>query len=94
MGLDTLVNQERMTKNEMMGKYYTQTNENNYKEACNIIREAMQRGEKYVLLPGKNSKSEFNWCATYETISKLKDDGYDVDVVWDPWEYWSIEWGY
>ena len=20
--------------------------------------------------------------------------GFDIDKVWNPWKYWSIEWGY
>ena len=83
-----------MTKEEMMSKYCTQDGELNYKEAQRRIKEAMEAGEKYVLLPGKNSEDEFKWCATYETISRLREDGFDIDVVWQPWEYWSVEWGY
>ena len=55
----------------------------------------MKSGKKYVYLPGKNgSRFEFTWSATYETIARLREDGFDIDVVWDPWDYWSIEWGY
>ena len=55
----------------------------------------MESGKRYVYLPGKNGGScEFTWSATNETITRLREDGFDIDVVWDPWEYWSIEWGY
>ena len=40
------------------------------------------------------SSGEFNWSATDGTIARLREDGFDIDKVWDPWEYWSIEWGY
>ena len=40
------------------------------------------------------SSGEFTWSATEETIARLREDGFDIDKVWDPWEYWSIEWGY
>ena len=67
----------------------------NYKEAQKRIKEAMESGKKCVYLPGKNgSRFEFTWSATYETIARLREDGFDIDVVWDPWDYWSIEWGY
>lgn len=79
----------------MMSKFYNKDNsEDNYEEAQRRIREAMERGEKYVLLPGKNSEDEFTWTAIPETISKLREDGFDIDKVWQPWDYWSIEWGY
>jgi len=80
----------------MMQKYYTKDPEANYQEAQRRIKEAMEKGEKYVYLPGKNgSESDFSWTATSETISRLRsDDGFNVDQVWDPYEYWSIEWGY
>ena len=83
-----------MTKEEMLNAYYTDYDKN-YKEAQKRIKEAMESGEKYVYLPGKNGSSgEFTWSATDGTIAKLREDGFDIDVVWDPWEYWSIEWGY
>ena len=82
-----------MTKNEMMDKYYRNP-ENNYNEACRRIKEAMLKGDKCVYLPGKNCTNDFSWCATDNTIKKLREDGYDIDVIWNPWEYWSIEWGY
>ena len=85
-----------MTKEEMVNAYYTPGyNKLNYEEAQRRIKEAMESGEKYVYLPGKNgSRFEFTWSATYETIARLREDGFDIDVVWDPWDYWSIEWGY
>ena len=80
----------------MINAYYTPGyNKLNYEEAQKRIKEAMVSGEKYVYLPGKNGSSgEFTWSATDGTIAKLREDGFDIDVVWDPWEYWSIEWGY
>ena len=84
-----------MTKEEMINAYYTNGNgERNYEEAQKIIKEAMESGKKYVYLPGKHSSGEFTWSATDETIARLREDGFDIDVVWDPWDYWSIEWGY
>ena len=84
-----------MTKEEMVNAYYTNSDgERNYEEAQKRIKEAMESGEKYVLLPGKNSADEFNWVATSDTIARLREDGFDIDKVWDPWEYWSVEWGY
>ena len=83
-----------MTKEEMMSAYYSESSENNYAKAQEEIREAMKNGEKFVYLPGKNSRDEFSWCATPETINRLREDGFDIDVVWNPWEYWSVEWGY
>ena len=83
-----------MTKEEMISKFYKKDDpEDNYKEAQRRIREAMERGEKYIFLPGKEaSEDEFTWTATPETISKLRTDGFDIDKVWQPCEYWSIEW--
>ena len=84
-----------MTKEEMLEKYYTQSEENNYQEAQKRIKEAMEEGKKYVYLPGKNnSESEFAWSATSDTISRLREDGFSIDEYWDPYEYWSVEWGY
>ena len=82
-----------MTKEEMLDAYYTDYDKN-YKEAQKRIKEAMESGKKYVYLPGKHSSGEFTWSATDETIARLREDGFDIDVVWDPWDYWSIEWGY
>ena len=83
-----------MTKEEMMDAYYI-NGEKNYEEAQERIKEAMENGKPYVYLPGKNgSGDEFAWSATYDTIARLREDGFDVDEVWDPFEYWSIEWGY
>jgi hypothetical protein len=42
-----------MTKDEMLKQYSYLNSENNYKEAQRRIAEAMERGEKYVYLPGK-----------------------------------------
>ena len=81
-----------MTKEEMMKKYSPNYFENNYTEAQKRIKEAMLKGEKYVYLPGKNNADEFGWVAVPETISRLREDGFDIDKVWNPWEYWSIEW--
>ena len=81
-----------MTKEEMLASYSQDNVDNNYKEAQKRIKEAMLKGEKYVYLPGKNNKDEFSWVALPETISRLREDGFDVDKVWNPWEYWSIEW--
>lgn len=81
-----------MTKEEMIEKYSPNYSENNYAKAQQEIKEAMLKGEKYVYLPGKNNKDEFSWVALPETIERLREDGFDIDKVWDPWEYWSIEW--
>lgn len=85
-----------MTKEEMINAYYTNGDgKRNYEEAQRLIKEAMENGEPYVYLPGKNGSSgEFTWSATDDTIARLREDGFDIDKVWDPWEYWSIEWGY
>lgn len=85
-----------MTREEMVNAYYTNGDgEKNYEEAQRRIKEAMENGEKYVYLPGKNGSSgEFSWSATSDTIGRLIADGFDIDKVWDPWEYWSVEWGY
>ena len=82
-----------MTREEMVNTYYINgVNERNYEEAQKRIREAMEAGEKYVLLPGKNNPDEFSWIATSQTISRLKEDGFDIDKVWVPFEHWSVEW--
>jgi polysaccharide deacetylase 2 family uncharacterized protein YibQ len=83
-----------MTKKDMMEQYYTLSPNNNYEEAQKRIKEAMENGEKYVYLPGKNGSSGFSWSAIAETIERLRKDGFDIDVVWNPYEYWSVEWGY
>lgn len=83
-----------MTKEEMMRTYYVERGDLNYEEAQRRIMEAMQNGEKCVLLPGKNATDEFTWTAKPETIERLRDDGFNIDVVWNPYEYWSVEWGY
>jgi hypothetical protein len=80
-----------MTKDEMLKQYSYLNSENNYKEAQRRIAEAMERGEKYVYLPGKFNSEEFSWSATPETITRLGKDGFDIDKVWDPFEYWSVE---
>ena len=64
----------------------------NYQQAQERIKKAMLNGENYVLLPGKNNPDEFKWVALPETIELLRQDGFDIDKVWNPWEYWSIEW--
>lgn len=85
-----------MTKEEMVNAYYINGDgERNYEEAQKRIKKAMKSGEKYVYLPGKNgSRDMFDWSATDETIARLREDGFDIDKAWDPWDYWSIEWGY
>jgi hypothetical protein len=84
-----------MSKEEMMAEYYAPNLDRNYKEAKERIKEAMINNEKYVYLPGKNgSSNEFKWSAFPETIARLEKDGFDIDKAWDPWEYWSVEWGY
>ena len=84
-----------MTKEEMMNAYYTNgDNERNYEEAQKRIKEAMVAGDKYVFLPGKNNADNFDWVATPYTIAKLIADGFDIDKIWDPYEYWSVEWGF
>lgn len=83
-----------MTKDEMMCLYYYNSAQENYEEAQRRIAMAMSECEKYVYLPGKCASRDFAWTATPETIARLKEDGFDVDKVWSPLEYWSIEWGY
>ena len=90
-----------MTREEMVNAYYTSYDDQNpgydnknYEEAQNRIKQAMKSGKKYVYLPGKHSSGEFTWSATDETIARLREDGFDIDKVWNPWKYWSIEWGY
>ena len=81
-----------MTKDEMLAKYSPHEGENNYREAQKRIKEAMEKGENYVYLPGKNNCGDFSWCATHETIERLREDGFTIDDTWNPWEYWSVEW--
>ena len=82
-----------MTKEEIVEAYYINgDNERNYEEAQKRIKEAMESGKKYVYLPGKNCADEFTWVATSKTIARLICDGFDIDKVWNPWEYWSVEW--
>ena len=76
----------------MTDKYLFTAGENNYDEAQRRIKEAMQRGESYVLLPKEEFSDEFKWWATSETISRLVNDGFDLNKVWQPDEYWSVEW--
>ena len=85
-----------MTREEMVKAYYTnRDSRRNYEEAQRRIKKAMQKGESHVYLPGKNdSGGKFTWSATEETIARLRKDGFDIDKVWQPCEYWSVEWGY
>lgn len=79
----------------MMRQYYARSTAQNYEEAKIRITKAMLQGEPYVLLPGKNgSEHNFSWAAMPETIVRLRQEGFDIDKVWDPYEYWSVEWGY
>ena len=75
----------------MLRQYSTLHGENNYEEAQQRIKNAMMHGEKYVLLP-REGFSDFSWHASSETIARLREDGFDIDKVWQPYEYWSIEW--
>ena len=81
-----------MTRQEMVEKYSAIGGENNYVEAQRRIKEAMLKGESYVLLPKEEFNGEFSWWATSDTISRLVNDGFDLNKVWQPAEYWSIEW--
>lgn len=79
----------------MLNKYFPSEQklaEDNYEEAQRRIAEAMKNGAHYVFLPGKNNEVQFSWCAIPETIEKLQKDGFQIDDVWDPYEYWSVEW--
>lgn len=80
-----------MLVDEMLEKNYP-SGANNFNEALERIKQAMRNGEKYVYLPKEECKKEFSWWATYETISKLREEGFDINKVWEPWEYWSVEW--
>ena len=74
----------------MLSKYGP--NANNYNEAQNRIAKAMKKGYNYVYLPGKSNADDFDWVATEETIEKLRNDGFYIDEMWEPLEYWSVEW--
>ena len=74
----------------MIREYFKGSDEGNYEEAQRRIKEAMEKGENYVFLP--KTPGEFNWVATSETIERLMNDGFDIDKVWQPWEYYSVEW--
>lgn len=76
----------------MVNAYMKIDDEANYEEAQRRIKEAMLGGDKYVYLPREMFKSEFTWWVTNETIERLREDGFDIDKVWQPWEYWSVEW--
>ena len=78
----------------MMKMYYPNTSDNNYEEAQRRIKEAMEQGEKYVYLPGKFNPDDWVWAATPDTICRLRKDGFAIDETWNPFEYWSVEWGY
>ena len=68
-----------MTREEMVNTYYTGYDNQNYEEAQKRIKEAMESGEKYVYLPGKNGSSgEFTWSATDGTIARLREDGFNI----------------
>lgn len=81
-----------MTRQEMIEKYSLVGADNNYEEAQRRIKEAMLKGESYVLLPKEEFSHEFSWWATSDTIERLVKDGFDLNEVWQPAEYWSIEW--
>ena len=81
-----------MLVDDLLNECSPNNQENNFNEAVNRIKEAMKKGERYVYLPGKNNCDEFRWCATPETIDRLREEGFDINKVWDPCEYWSVEW--
>lgn len=81
-----------MTRQEMVDKYLFTAGENNYEEAQRRIKDAMMNGDFYVLLPKEEFKEDFGWWATGETIGRLINDGFDINKVWQPDEYWSVEW--
>lgn len=81
-----------MTKEEMKELYLTTSGKVNYQEAQRRIKEAMERGENYVYLPKSEFKDEFNWTVSAETITRLREDGFDINKVWQPYEYYSVEW--
>lgn len=76
----------------MEERYLKTKGESNYEEAQRRIKEAMQNGDSYVYLPKEEFSHQFSWWATSETISRLVEDGFDLNKVWQPFEYWSIEW--
>ena len=76
----------------MTEQYFKGAGEGNYEEAQRRIKEAMEKGEYYVLLPKSMFSDEFTWSATPETIGRLINDGFDIDKVWQPYEYYSVEW--
>ena len=52
----------------------------------------MEQGEKYVSLPREGfSNVRF---ATWDTIDKLREDGFHIDEMWQSYDSWSVEWGY
>ena len=81
-----------MTKQEMLMRYHSNNPDNNYQEAQNRIRLAMEKGEDYVYLPKEVYKADFGWWATDKTIDRLREDGFAINEVWEPAEYWSVEW--
>ena len=83
-----------MTKETMLARFYRNGGKKNYEEAQLRIMQAMRDGEKYCLLPREEYGEQFKWYATSDTISRLVRDGFKVNEVWQPAEYWSIEWGY
>ena len=84
-----------MTKDEMLERYSpTKSKQNNYEEAQRRIKEAMENGEKYCYLPREEYEAEFTWTVTSDTISRLINDGFHIDEILQPAEYYSVEWGY
>ena len=84
-----------MTKDEMLERYSpTKSKQNNYEEAQRRIKEAMENGEKYCYLPREEYAAEFTWTVTSDTIGRLINDGFHIDEIWQPAEYYSVEWGY
>lgn len=81
-----------MTKDEMIAHYFRGGIENNYAEAQDRIKKAMLEGNIYVYLPKEEYAGEFNWVALTSTICRLKEDGFNINKIWDPEEYWSVEW--
>lgn len=80
-----------MTKDEMLERFSPMSEKNNYLEAQKRIAKAMAEGKSYVYLP--INLPCFSWHATVETITKLVvEDGFKLNEVWQPAEYYSIEW--